>query len=94
MKLESKLQTKHTNKANIFCVARLLKRNQIYTAPDTQAHFTLITNLMWVYRGYAVGVASRLANVIYIAMVMPILYDNSYSPNNSNLKYESYRLYG
>ena len=45
-------------------------------------------------RGYAVGVASRLATVIYIAMVMPILYDNSYSPNNSNLKYESYWLYG
>ena len=47
-----------------------------------------------LYRGYAVGVASRLATVIYVAMVMPILYDNSYSPNNSNLKYESYRLYG
>jgi len=40
------------------------------------------------------GVASRLATVIYVAMVMPILYDNSYGPNNSNLKYESYRLYG
>ena len=47
-----------------------------------------------MYRGYAVGVASRLATVIYVAMVMPILYDNSYSPNNSNLKYESYQLYG
>ena len=47
-----------------------------------------------LYRGYAVGVASRLATVIYVAMVMPILYDNSYSPNNSNLKYESYQLYG
>ena len=45
-------------------------------------------------RGYAVGVASRLATVIYVAMVMPILYDNSYSPNNSNLKYESYWVYG
>ena len=44
-------------------------------------------------RGYAVGVASRLATVIYVAMVMTILYDNSYSPN-SDLKYESYRLYG
>ena len=86
--------TNKTHKANIFCIARLLKRNQTYTAPGTQAHFTLITNLMWVYRGYAVGVASRLATVIYVAMVMPILYDNSYSPNNSNLKYESYRLYG
>ena len=32
------------------------------------------------YRGYAVGVASRLATVIYVATVMPILYDNSYSP--------------
>ena len=42
------------------------------------------------YRGYAVGVASRLATVIYVAMVMPILYDNSYSLNNSNLKYESF----
>ena len=31
------------------------------------------------------GVASRLATVIYVAMVLPILYDNSYSPNNSNL---------
>ena len=27
------------------------------------------------YRGYAVGVASRLATIIYVAMVMPILYD-------------------
>ena len=26
------------------------------------------------------GVASRLATVIYVAMVMPVLYDNSYSP--------------
>ena len=40
------------------------------------------------------GVASRLATIIYVAMVMPILYDNSYSLNNSNLKYESYLLYG
>ena len=45
-------------------------------------------------RGSVVGVASRLATIIYVAMVMPVLYDNSYSPNNSNLKYESYRLYG
>ena len=40
------------------------------------------------------GVASRLATVIYVAMVMPILYDNSYSPNNSKSQYESYWLYG
>ena len=40
------------------------------------------------------GVASRLATVIYVAMEMSILLDNSYCPNNSNLKYESYRLYG
>ena len=40
------------------------------------------------------GMASRLATIIYVAMVMPILYDNSYSPNDSNLKYESYWLYG
>ena len=32
------------------------------------------------------GVASRLATNIYVAIVIPILYDNSYSPNNSNLK--------
>ena len=50
--------------------------------------------LSGLYRGYAVGVASKLATVIYVAMVMPILYDNSYSPTNSNLKYESYWLYG
>ena len=46
------------------------------------------------YRPYAGGVASRLANAIYVAMVTPILYDNSYSPNDSNLKYESYQPYG
>ena len=34
--------------------------------------------------------ASRLAIVIYVAMVIPILYDNSYSPNDSNLKDASY----
>ena len=32
------------------------------------------------------GVASRLETIIYVAMVMQILYDNSYSLNNSNLK--------
>ena len=35
-----------------------------------------------------------LATSIYVAMVTPILYDNSYSLNDSNLKYESYRPYG
>ena len=35
-----------------------------------------------------------LTTAIYVAMVTPILYDNSYSLNDSNLKYESYRLYG
>ena len=49
----------------------------------------LITN-----RPFSGGVASRLATAIYVAMVTPILYDNSYSPNDSNLKYESYRPYG
>ena len=46
------------------------------------------------YRPYSGGVASRLATAIYVAMVTPILYDNSYSPNDSNLKYESCRPYG
>ena len=46
------------------------------------------------YRPFQVGVASRLATAIYVAMVTPILYDNSYSLNDSNLKYESYQLYG
>ena len=46
------------------------------------------------YRPFHVGVASRLANAIYVAMVMPILYDNSYSLNDSDLKYDSYRPYG
>ena len=32
--------------------------------------------------------ASRLETAIYVAMVTPILYDNSYSPNDLNLKYE------
>ena len=45
-------------------------------------------------RPYAGGVASRLATTSYVAMVTPILYDNFYSPNDSNLKYESYRPYG
>ena len=40
------------------------------------------------------GVASRLATAIFFAMVTPILYDNSYGPNDSNLKYESYRPCG
>ena len=46
------------------------------------------------YRPYAGGVASRLATAIYVAMVTPILYDSSYSPNGSNLKYESDWPYG
>ena len=47
-----------------------------------------------VYRPFSGGVASWLATVIYVAMVTPILYDNSCSPNDSNLKYESYQPYG
>ena len=43
---------------------------------------------------FHVGVVSRLATAIYVAMVTPILYDNSSSLNDSNLKYESYRPYG
>ena len=35
-----------------------------------------------------------LATAIYVTMVTPILYDNSYSLDDSNLKYESYRPYG
>ena len=46
------------------------------------------------YRPFHMGVASRLATDIYVAMVTPILYDNSYSLNDSNLKYESYQPYG
>ena len=43
------------------------------------------------YKPYPGSVASRLATVIYVSsMVMSILYDNSYSPNDSNLKYEIY----
>ena len=38
-------------------------------------------------RPYPGVVASMLATVIYVGMVMPILYDNSYSPNDSNFKY-------
>ena len=45
-------------------------------------------------RPYPGGVTSKLATIIYGAMVMPIQYDNSFSPNNSNLKYECYWLYG
>ena len=41
-----------------------------------------------------VGMASRLATAIYVAMVTLILYDISYSLNDSNFKYESYRPYG
>ena len=47
-----------------------------------------------MYRPLQVGVASRLATAIYVAMVTPILYNNSYSLNDSNLKYESGRPYG
>ena len=46
-----------------------------------------------MYRPFSGGVASRLATASYVAMVTPILYDNSYSPNDSNLKYESYQPY-
>ena len=47
-----------------------------------------------LYRPFHVGVASRLTTAIYVAMVTPILYDNSYNLNDSNLKYESYWPYG
>ena len=45
------------------------------------------------YRPFHMGVASKLAT-IYVAMLTPILYDNSYSLNDSNLKSESYQPYG
>ena len=46
-----------------------------------------------MYRPFHVGVVSRSATAIYVAMVTPILCDNS-SINDSNLKFESYRPYG
>ena len=49
---------------------------------------------MHLYGPFYVGVASMLATAIYVAMVIPILYDNSYILNDSNLKYENYRPYG
>ena len=36
----------------------------------------------FMYRPFHMGVASRLATAIYVAMVTPILYDNSYSLND------------
>ena len=45
------------------------------------------------YRPFQVGVASKLATAIYVAMATPILYNNSYSLNDSNLKCESYWAY-
>ena len=47
--------------------------------------------VVWTRVRFCTGVAWRLATVTYVAMVKPILYDNSYSPN---IKYESYWLYG
>ena len=41
------------------------------------------------YRPFQGGAASRLATAIYVAMATTILYDNSYSLNDLNLKYES-----
>ena len=43
------------------------------------------------YRPFSGGVASRLVTSIYVAVVTATLYDNSYDPNYSNLKYESYQ---
>ena len=37
------------------------------------------------YRPYPGGVASRLVTDIYVAMVMAVLYDISYNPNDSNM---------
>ena len=49
--------------------------------------------LLLLHRPFSGGMASWLAAAIYVAMVTPILYNNSYCPNDSNLKYESYRPY-
>ena len=57
-------------------------------------HFMMPNVWPCTYRPFHVGVASRLATAIYVAMVTPILYDNSSSLNDSNLKFESYRPYG
>ena len=69
--------------------------DQGYTAKQVGVHERVNTfDNRSKYRPYAGGVASRLATAIYVAMVTPILYDNFYSPNDSNLKYESYQPYG
>ena len=65
--------------------------------------YSLGTNLAWwaatrrtskklskVALAFSGSVASSLAT-IYVAMLTPILYDNSHSPNDANLKYESYQ---
>ena len=80
------LVTSHTNLElyRISCVAIVIVDHHVYVN-------VCVSNL---YRPFHVGVASRLATAIYVAMVTPILYDNSYSLNDSNLKYESYRPYG
>ena len=54
----------------------------------------LTDHIRTTYRYFRRGVASRLTTAIYVAMVTPILDDNSYSLNDSNLKYESYWSYG
>ena len=60
--------------------------------PDNIAYYHII--LCELYRPFHVGVVSRLATAVYVAMVTPILYDNYSSLNGSNLKYKSYRRYG
>ena len=50
--------------------------------------FSFLVGKCLQYISYPGGVASRLATIIYVAMIMPI-YDNSDSPNDSNTKYEN-----
>ena len=61
---------------------------------DNESRLGAALSTCRAYRPFHVGVASKLATAIYVAMVTPILYDNSYSLNDSNLKYESCRPYG
>ena len=66
----------------------------VYASQILLFYWLKICPWMITNRPFHMGVASRLATAIYVAMVTPILYDNSYSPNDSNLKYESYQPYG
>ena len=80
-------------RAHIRHTLKALRLHHKYSSKSPNLNFANI-KLQPFFCHFAKFNARQFSAIRYVAMVMPILYDNFYSPIDSNLKYESCRLYG